>query len=97
MVPDMYHCGNGDGASTVDWLSHLEAWVEHGKAPDEIIGAHVKATGAPGPIASGNPFPAPDPDPAQIQFRRPVYPYPALAKYRGSGDPKDPASFRRVE
>jgi feruloyl esterase len=97
MVPDMYHCGNGDGASTVDWLSYLEAWVEGGKAPDEIVGAHVKPSGAPGPIASGNPFPAPAPDPAQIQFRRPVYPYPALAKYRGSGEPNDPASFRRVE
>ncbi|MEO8450967.1 MAG: tannase/feruloyl esterase family alpha/beta hydrolase [Gemmatimonadota bacterium] len=94
MVPGMYHCGNGEGASTVDWLSYLEAWVEKGQAPNEIVGAHLKATP---PGASGNPFPIPRPDPAQIQFTRPIYPYPVVAKYRGKGDPNDAGSFRAVE
>lgn len=94
MVPDMYHCGSGDGASAVDWLSYLEAWVEKGQAPDEIVGAHLKPAGAPALVSSGNPFPQAPADPAQIQFARPVYPYPTIAKYRGKGDPNLAASFR---
>lgn len=97
MVPDMYHCGAGDGASTVDWLSYLEAWVERGQAPDEVVGAHVKPTAPTGQISSGSPFPIAPPDPVQIQFSRPIYPYPKVAKYRGRGDPNEAASFRPVD
>jgi hypothetical protein len=31
-----------------------------------------------------------------VDFVRPVFPYPAIAKYRGTGDPKDAASFEPV-
>ncbi len=45
VIPGMEHCGGGDGAFAVDYLSSLEAWVERGKAPDKLIGAHVKFAG----------------------------------------------------
>ncbi len=36
-------------------------------------------------------------DPAQAKFSRPLYPYPAWAKYKGSGDPDDWHSFKPVD
>jgi len=38
LVPGMLHCGGGPGCHQADYLSALEAWVEQGKAPDQIIG-----------------------------------------------------------
>lgn len=46
VVPGMNHCGGGDGASDVDWLSYLEAWVEKGEEPERVIGgSHVREGG----------------------------------------------------
>jgi hypothetical protein len=42
MVPGMFHCNGGPGCSSVDWLTPLMEWVEKGKAPDQITGAHVE-------------------------------------------------------
>jgi feruloyl esterase len=36
MAPGVQHCGGGEGASQVDFLSVIEDWVEHGKAPDRV-------------------------------------------------------------
>ncbi len=41
MVPGMGHCGGGDGTSTFDMVSALDQWVEHGKAPDQIVASKV--------------------------------------------------------
>src|SRR2546425_1240627 len=38
MVPGMGHCGGGAGPNTFDAFSALEAWVEKGVAPEQIIG-----------------------------------------------------------
>ena len=89
VIPGMNHCGGGEGASTVDWLTYLEAWVEKGRAPDKIIGAHLKADAGAGAVR----FPL---DTAKIEFSRPVYPYPLTAKYLGRGDPQDASSFGPV-
>lgn len=40
MVPGMGHCGGGEGPNTFDTVGALEQWVEHGKAPDQIIASH---------------------------------------------------------
>ena len=40
MVPGMGHCGGGEGPNTFDMVTALEQWVEHGKAPDQIIASH---------------------------------------------------------
>ena len=37
LVPGMGHCSGGDGPNTFDTLSALEQWVEHGKAPEQMI------------------------------------------------------------
>ena len=37
MVPGMLHCGGGRGPSNVDWLGVLEAWVELGEAPGDVV------------------------------------------------------------
>ncbi len=42
MVPGMNHCHGGDGTDTFDLLSVLEAWREHGKAPDAIRASHLE-------------------------------------------------------
>jgi feruloyl esterase len=89
MVPGMQHCTGGDGAFAIDYLSYMEAWVEHGQAPDVLIGAHVKDVDWGG--ALGLKFPL---DPATpISFTRPIYPYPLRAKYKGTGDPNNSANF----
>lgn len=87
MVPGMGHCGGGDGAWTIDYLAYLERWVERGEAPAKLIGWHLKRPQDP------QTFPPP---PDAVSFSRPVYPYPAWAKYDGTGDPAVAASFHAV-
>jgi feruloyl esterase len=41
MAPGMGHCGGGEGPNTFDMVSALEQWVEHGKAPDQILASHA--------------------------------------------------------
>jgi feruloyl esterase len=85
MVPGMKHCSSGDGAFAIDYVSYMEAWVEHGQAPDMMIGAHVLG------VAVGLKFPL-DPS-TPISFTRPIFPYPLWAKYKGTGDPNNSANF----
>jgi len=40
MAPGMGHCGGGEGPNTFDMVGALEQWVEHGKAPDQILASH---------------------------------------------------------
>jgi hypothetical protein len=80
MVPGMNHCGAGDGAFAVDYLSALEAWVERGLAPDVLAGAHPKTledtdTTTYAPILRRFPL-----APADVLFSRPIYPYPPAGK-----------------
>ncbi len=100
VVPGMNHCGGGDGASTIDWLSYIEGWVENGQAPDVISGAHVRSNELDLTVEDGrrelerrNTFPLRAED---IAFTRPIYPYPDVAKYKGQGDPNDAVSFKRA-
>lgn len=37
MVPSMFHCAGGAGATTFDMQPALEAWVEKGVAPERVI------------------------------------------------------------
>ena len=88
VIPGMGHCGGGEGAFAVDYLSYLEDWVEKGIAPAKLIGFHITDQ-------EGQPsFPL---DPAAVEFSRPIYPYPTEAVYLGHGDPKDAASFGPIE
>jgi len=40
MAPGMAHCGGGEGPDTFDMLAALEGWVEHGKAPNQVLASH---------------------------------------------------------
>jgi len=43
MIPGMGHCSGGDGAPDhFDTTAAIQQWIEHGKAPEQIIGANVK-------------------------------------------------------
>jgi len=41
LVPGLYHCVGGPGATTFDMLSALEEWVEKGEAPKSVIASRV--------------------------------------------------------
>ena len=88
-IPGMNHCLDGDGVSQFDYLSYLETWVEQGRAPDVMVGAHFD--GLKKYESSVLDYPAhPGTPPA---FTRPVYPYPLHAKYKGKGDPNKAENF----
>ena len=42
LAPGMAHCGGGEGPNDFDKIGTLEQWVEHGKAPDQIVASHSK-------------------------------------------------------
>jgi feruloyl esterase len=46
LVPGMDHCAGGEGASAINYLAAITAWVEQGKAPAALRGVHV-LPGAP--------------------------------------------------
>jgi feruloyl esterase len=77
MAPGMKHCEGGDGPFDFDTISVLEQWVEKGKAPDQIIAAH---------LARGTASAKPD-------RTRPLCPYPHVSKYKGSGSTDDAPNF----
>ena len=46
LAPGMAHCNGGPGPNTLDALTALEAWVEKGIAPEQIIASRRRADGA---------------------------------------------------
>ena len=89
MLPGVAHCRRGPGPDAIDYLRYLENWVEDDVAPDFMMSAHLKKAqpydGLP-PIR----FPLNDTD---VDYRRPIYPYPDLPVYTGTGDVDDPDSW----
>jgi hypothetical protein len=94
MVPGMQHCGGGAGVTTFgaggtpsadrfhDVDAALEAWVEQGQAPGEIIATKYKNAG--------------DPTGGVIRTR-PLCPYPTVASWKGTGSTDDAANFTCVK
>ncbi len=41
MVPGMGHCAGGDGPNTFNSMAALAAWVEQGKAPEQMVASHA--------------------------------------------------------
>ena len=90
MLPGVQHCGGGPGADSIgansvgppseaqrSVLRLLENWVEKGTAPSSFI------------AAKNNGF-----EPSSgTKFTRTICPYPQSAKYNGTGDTNDAASF----
>src|SRR6202011_4934661 len=42
MMPGMAHCRGGDGVNSFDSINVMEQWVEHGKAPEQILASRVQ-------------------------------------------------------
>lgn len=108
LLPGMGHCGGGDGPSAFPLLAGLMAWVERGTAPAVFVAHRIapKPMGPPPGPADGHDAPPPEmiaemrahaAELAHLGPRnRPVFPYPAIAQYAGSGPVDDAASFRAV-
>jgi feruloyl esterase len=88
LFPGGYHCGGGEGPFNVDLLSAIMGWVERGNAPNALIASHTAAGSPAGPSPEMAPLAVSKPD-----RTRPVYPYPLIAKYSGSGSIDDAANF----
>jgi TonB family protein len=91
MVPGMQHCGEGPGANSFgqfaaagdadhDLSLALERWVERGIAPDKLIATKF----------------VDDKPEKGVAMTRPLCPYPQSAKYKGTGDTNNAASFECV-
>jgi feruloyl esterase len=92
MVPGMGHCSGGDGPNRFGFVSPgmgdpsdadhdifraLMAWSERGVEPKQIIATKYDAD-----------------DPARgVQRTRPLCPYPAVARYAGTGSSDEAANF----
>lgn len=85
-VPGMSHCSGGPAADQFDMLTPLVAWVEQGKIPQAIV-ASVRGAGNAG---GAN---AELPKDWTNSRTRPLCVYPAVAKYKGTGNIEDAANF----
>ena len=85
-VPGMGHTRGGPATDQFDALSALVDWVERGRAPDRII-ASARGAGNAGGVNDDVPASwAPN-------RTRPLCPYPAIARYNGSGSVEAAENF----
>jgi len=85
-VPGMNHCSDGPAVDQFDMLTPLVAWVEKGQAPDSVTAAargSGNAGGANADLPAG----------WSASRTRPLCAYPKVARYKGSGNIEDAASF----
>jgi feruloyl esterase len=90
----MQHCGGGAGVTSFgaggtpaadrfhDVDAALEAWVEQGQAPSEIIATKYQNSADPA---------------AGVIRTRPLCPYPTVASWKGTGGTDDAANFTCVK
>lgn len=99
LLPGVAHCGGGEGLDQIDLLTPLMAWTEQQVAPKMLVAdksaqqantdippmpkgdnsAEVQFHGvqrASSPVASAMP---------PLKATRPVFPYPYIAQYKGTG------------
>jgi feruloyl esterase len=93
LFPGGYHCGGGEGPFEVDLLTPIMAWVENGKAPEKLVAS--KGADMHGPGGPGGPHPEVSAPSSSPKLTRPVFPYPSVARFSGTGDLNDAASFVR--
>jgi len=93
-LPGVNHCGGGDGPVISDLLAPLMVWVERGIAPGALAGVHIpRPAGGGGPGGPSDPTNLAAAQPVTADLTRPIYPYPSRAKYVGTGNVRDAASF----
>lgn len=82
MVPGMAHCGGGEGATAVDWLTSLENWVEKNQAPDRLTA--VKYSNPKGAMLGLG---------GKALATRPVCAWPKTPHYKGAGPIEQEGSY----
>ncbi|WP_226018530.1 tannase/feruloyl esterase family alpha/beta hydrolase [Novosphingobium sp. FKTRR1] len=103
LFPGMGHCDGGSGPNDFGLLGALMAWVESDSAPQVLIAKRAALhkhdrrgapEGPPQDEPKGLPPMMMGPPRLQLPPRsRPVYAYPAVARYTGSGSIDDAANF----
>jgi len=83
MAPGVSHCFGGPGPSSFDMLGSLDAWVEKGQAPDQVIASKYAND-----YASLLDMPA-----GQPLRTRPLCAYPKVAQWTGKGSTDEAANF----
>lgn len=103
LIPGMYHCSGGEGPNQLDLLTPMMAWVEQGRAPQAVLAKKYEQQPASGfgqPTSMKKPDAATKRPPQMVNGKlletRPVYPFPAIAVYRGHGDKTQASSFHAV-
>jgi feruloyl esterase len=100
LLPGVGHCGGGDGPAQIDVLTPLMSWVEQHRQPEMIVAGKPanQRNAAPGEGGGGGGNAAPRypyaPAAQPVVLKRPVYPFPNIARYDGKGDKDDPASYQ---
>jgi hypothetical protein len=105
LLPGVYHCGGGEGASAVDLLTPMMAWVEQGKAPEalmtypENLASKARDFGQPAPMANEGVAPAQGtkmlpPLTVPHATARALFPYPYIARYDGHGKVDQVTSYQ---
>ncbi|POM76895.1 Hypothetical protein PHPALM_5817, partial [Phytophthora palmivora] len=104
LLPGVYHCGNGEGPSAIDLVTPM--LHEDVSKPCQCVGERrvhemgiacdwredtstvviIAQTAEVSSSTSGS---------VASTVTRPVYPYPAVAKYKGTGDVNDAANFEK--
>ncbi|GGF02349.1 putative esterase [Aliidongia dinghuensis] len=80
MAPGMGHCAGGPGPNSFDSVGALQAWVEQGQAPEQLIATK---------FVNDNPADG-------VAMTRPLCAYPARAQYKGKGSTSEASSFTCV-
>lgn len=100
LFPGMSHCSGGDGPSEFPLLAAMMDWVESGTPPAVLVAHRAQPTGEglPGGKSPTSADQAPPPGlapprPVLTPRSRPVFAYPAVAVWKGSGSIDDAANF----
>lgn len=87
LFPGMGHCSGGDGPNQFPLLVDLMNWVEGGTVPQMMIAHRAVQTNSA--LSSQH-------EPERQPRSRPVFAYPAIAQYKGSGSVDSASSFERA-
>jgi hypothetical protein len=106
MLPGVNHCRNGIGGGEVDWISALENWVEKGEAPNQVTAYHmlvepyptIKTGDLPNQVEGAYmQMPRHPLESTSYDRSRPVYAYPYIAHYKGTGAPEKSSNWEPVK
>jgi feruloyl esterase len=87
VIPGVFHCRGGAGPDAIDFLDVMVTWVEKKRPPQKLV-AFKPARTVPLPGEYRLPLRR-----DEVLFSRPVYAWPASARYSGSGDPKEAGNW----